>query len=200
MTAPFTYPAAPHERRHGPAGYADYESYRPWLRDEFAFRCVFCLTRETWGPVHAHFAIDHFLPVMSRSDGQNLYENLLYSCVSCNNAKGARLVPDPLVTLVDGSVRVDADGTLRSATTEAAHLIDRLDLNLPRKIECRAQWIAVVGLSQRLDPELHRRLLGYPSDLPDLARLRPPAGNARSKGVTESHHERRARGELPGTY
>jgi hypothetical protein len=28
----FTYPADPHLRRHGPTGYADYESYRPWLR------------------------------------------------------------------------------------------------------------------------------------------------------------------------
>jgi hypothetical protein len=37
MTAPFTYPATPEGRRRGPGGYADYESYRPWLRDEFAF-------------------------------------------------------------------------------------------------------------------------------------------------------------------
>jgi hypothetical protein len=36
MTA-FTYPAEPHRRRHGPQGYADAASYRPWLRDEFAF-------------------------------------------------------------------------------------------------------------------------------------------------------------------
>ncbi len=46
MTTPFRYPDGPHQRRHGPRGYASYESYRPWLRDEFAFRCVYCLTRE----------------------------------------------------------------------------------------------------------------------------------------------------------
>jgi hypothetical protein len=42
----FRYPAAPHARRHGPQGYADAESYRPWLRDEFAFRCIYSLFRE----------------------------------------------------------------------------------------------------------------------------------------------------------
>lgn len=62
MTSPFRYPAAAHVRRHGPQGYADYASYRPWLRDEFAFRCVYCLLREQWGLVRGTFAIDHFLP------------------------------------------------------------------------------------------------------------------------------------------
>ncbi len=38
--SPFIYPARPHTRRHGPQGYAGYASYRPWLRDEFSFRCV----------------------------------------------------------------------------------------------------------------------------------------------------------------
>ncbi len=46
MTDPFAYPPAPHVRRNGPQGYADYQSYRPWLRDEFSFRCVCCLLRE----------------------------------------------------------------------------------------------------------------------------------------------------------
>jgi hypothetical protein len=45
----FTYPAQPHIRRHGTRGYAALESYSPWLRDEFAFRCVYCLLREQWG-------------------------------------------------------------------------------------------------------------------------------------------------------
>lgn len=44
MTVPFDYPPVPHVR--GPARYAGYESYRPWLRDEFAFRCVYRLMRD----------------------------------------------------------------------------------------------------------------------------------------------------------
>lgn len=47
---PFEYPSAPLVRRHGPVGYLDYSSFRPWLRDEFGFRCVYCLRREQWEP------------------------------------------------------------------------------------------------------------------------------------------------------
>jgi len=196
MTAPYNYPAMPHERRHGPAGYGHYESYRPWLRDEFSFRCVFCLARENWGPFHGQFAIDHFVPAMNQPDASAEYENLLYCCVTCNGVKGSRSVPDPLSTLWEQSVRVDADGILHAETTDAAHLIELLDLNQPRKVEFRSTWIAVVSLSQRHDAELRRRLMGYPDDLPDLSRLRPPAGNSRPEGIAESHDARRARGEL----
>jgi hypothetical protein len=66
MTNPFDYPLAPHVRRHGPVGYADYASYRPWLRDEFSFRCVYCLLREQWGRVSGVFDIDHFEPATIR--------------------------------------------------------------------------------------------------------------------------------------
>jgi len=200
MTVPFVYPATPHHRPYGPVGYADYEGYRPWLRDEFTFRCVFCLTRETWGPFHAQFAIDHFIPAKALADEPVLYENLLYSCVTCNSIKGARTVPDPLVVLLDSSVVVTTDGVMDATTAEARKLIELLDLNHPKKTEFRAQWIAVVGLSQRLDPKLFRRLMDFPDDLPDLSRLRPPGGNARPEGVAGSHYARRVRGELPDCY
>jgi len=200
MTTPFVYPAFPHQRRHGPVGYASYESYRPWLRDEFAFRCVFCLTRETWGPFHAQFAIDHFVPAILLPEGPAAYDNLLYACVTCNGAKGDRLVPDPLQTFHGESVRVGRDGWMQSDTVEAAHLIELLDLNHPRKVEFRALWIEVVRLSLQNDRGLYRRITGFPEFLPDLSRLRPPGGNLRPEGITRSHHARRTRGELPETY
>ena len=34
------YPTDRHERQHGSLGYTDYKSFKPWLRDEFRFRCV----------------------------------------------------------------------------------------------------------------------------------------------------------------
>jgi hypothetical protein len=58
----FDYPNRLSHRRHAPSGYAKYESYRPWLRDEFIFRCVYCLKREQWGHVTSEFDIDHFQP------------------------------------------------------------------------------------------------------------------------------------------
>ena len=59
----------------------------------------------------------------------------------------------------------------------------------------RAVWERSAG-----NPDLHRKLMGYPDDLPDLRGLRPPGGNMRPEGVSASCHARRERGELPETY
>jgi hypothetical protein len=200
MTAPFTYPAQPHVRRHGPRGYADYESYRPWLRDEFAFRCVYCLLREMWGPFRGNYALDHFLPLASRPELAREYDNLLYGCVSCNLGKGSRETPDPFACLLDSVVQVSEDGSIHASTPPARKLIEQLGLNRPRLREFRELWIRIVRLAARHDAALYQRLMGYPADLPDLSPLRPPDGNTRPEGVAGSHLARRQRGELPDTY
>jgi hypothetical protein len=199
MTA-FLYPARPHTRRHGPRGYAGYESYRPWLRDEFAFRCVFCLLREQWGRVRGTFDIDHFLPVALHPEQERTYDNLFYCCASCNAAKGKQLVPDPTRVLLTGDVQVNEDGTIESRTPAARRLIRVLGLDDPEYTEFRLLWLGIAALAQRHDPDLHGRLIGFPDDLPDLARLRPPGGNTRPEGVQSSHFARKKTGVLPETY
>jgi hypothetical protein len=200
MSVPFTYPAAPHQRRHGPQGYADYSSYLPWLRDEFSFRCVYCLLREQWGRGRGIYAIDHFLPVAHYPTKVTDYDNLLYACATCNIAKGARAVPDPLAVLTTPAVRVAEDGTIHTDTVEAARLIELLGLDSPQFTEFRMLWIGIVALAARHDPELHSRLMRYPDDLPDLGRLQPPGSNCRPDGVRSSARMRRERGELPSVY
>ncbi|MCU0875024.1 MAG: HNH endonuclease [Pirellulaceae bacterium] len=87
----FDYPITPHTRKHGPVGYATYAAYRPWLRDDFTLRCVYCLAREQWGRVTGEFGVDHFQP-QARSPQQALdYENLLYCCQSCNLHKSSNV-------------------------------------------------------------------------------------------------------------
>jgi hypothetical protein len=200
MTAPFTYPDVPLVRRHGPRGYADYESFRPWLRDEFAFKCVYCLTREAWGPLTGMYALDHFLPVALRPDLALEYDNLLYSCVACNLIKGGQQTPDPTTVLLAPQVRVAADGTLHADTAKARRLIDLLGLNRPRLVEFRELWIGIIRLAAAADPALNLQLLGFPDDLPDLGRLRPPDGNTRPAGVPASSFAQRQGGTLPATY
>jgi hypothetical protein len=68
LPAPFGYPSGPHVRRHGPQGYSKYRQYRNWLRDEFSFRCVYCLRRETWLTLRRDYEIDHFLPKSEHRD------------------------------------------------------------------------------------------------------------------------------------
>ncbi len=200
MSIPFAYPASPHVRRHGPRGYTDYASHRPWLRDEFAFRCLYCLLREQWGRVRGIYAIDHFIAVAHRPDRITDYDNLLYACATCNAAKGDREVPDPLRVLTSAAVRVVEDGTIHAADPEAARLVELLGLDSPQSTEFRMLWIGSVALAARHDSDLYRRLMGYPEDLPDLRRLQPPAGNARPQGVEDSALVQRERGTLPRCY
>jgi hypothetical protein len=196
----FAYPAMTHVRKHGPRGYETYGSYRPWLRDEFLFRCVYCLRRERWGVVTGEFSIDHFLPV-ARYPGRALdYDNLLYACVSCNGKKRANRLPDPTIVLTAEAVSVREDGSIVGHTTDARRLISELDLDSDEMTYFRQVYSALVSLAEVHKPGLHARLMAYPDDLPNLAALRPPGGNTRPDGIAQSHHARRARGELPATY
>jgi hypothetical protein len=58
----------------------------------------------------------------------------------------------------------------------------------------------IVGLAAREDPELHRKLMGFPGDLPNVARLRPPGGNGRPEGIEQSYFVRKQKEILPQTY
>jgi hypothetical protein len=198
--SPFIYPAAPHTRRHGPQGYADYASYRPWLRDEFSFRCVFCLNREKWRRVRWTFDLDHFLPAALHPDLARTYENLLYSCRTCNGAKGDEAIPDPCQALLNGDVTVHDDGALEARTADARRIVRVLGLDDREATEFRRLWIEIVALAERSDQPLYRRLMGFPDDLPDLTRLRPPSGNVRPAGIRTSFFARRKAGTLPATY
>jgi hypothetical protein len=187
-------------RRHGPQGYADYPSYRPWLRDEFTFRCVYCLLREQWGLVRGTFAIDHFLPAAVHPEKVADYDNLVYACATCNAAKGSEHVPDPCRVLLREDVRVREDGTISGTTPASRKLIRILGLDDPEHTEFRLLWIEITARALRHAPDLHQRLLGFPDELPDLGELRPPAGNSRPDGVGWSCFAQRQQGALPLTY
>jgi hypothetical protein len=197
---PFTYPPEPHVRRHGPQGYADAASYRPWLRDEFAFRCVYCLFREQWGRLRGTFEVEHFRPIASHPGDALSYDNLLYGCSDCNAGKGKQLVPDPLTTFVGGDVWVNDDGTIEGRTRQARRLIRVLGLDDREYTEFRLVWLEIVGLAVREDPELYRKLMGFPNDLPNLARLHPPGANSRPEGIEQSYFVQKKKAILPETY
>jgi hypothetical protein len=197
---PFDYPTTPLVRRHLPVGYADYASFRPWLRDDFNFRCVYCLRREQWGRMSGEFEMDHFLPVTQYPDQATEYDNLLYACSTCNNRKRSHIIPDPTQFLMAGLLTIFEDGSILGHTAEACRLIRLLDLDGPDATDFRAMWIGIIRLAKRYDTALLQRLLGFPDDLPDLSQLRPPGGNRRPEGIEQSYFARRERGELPDTY
>jgi hypothetical protein len=202
----FSYPASVHVRRHGPRGYADYKHYKPWLRDEFTFRCHYCLCRESWLPAgQAHFGVDHVLP-RSQATGQvSEYDGLAYACGLCNAFKKdfANLIGLDNLAIAD-HLAIQSDGLARALTPEGETLIDVCALNRPALVAFRRDLILLLPLLEKRPGtdaiRLRKRYFGYPDDLPDLATLRPPKGNARPDGIAASYLEQQRRGELPEYY
>jgi hypothetical protein len=202
----FTYPSAPLQRRHGPRGYTNYQQFKPWLRDEFTFRCVFCLNRETWEPnSSAYFGVDHF---SSQSQSPELvcdYDNLIYLCNRCNSWKRNQSgILDPCLDAFSEHLAVKDDGTIEGLTPEGRELIRKLELDNSELIEFRRRTLRIIRvLAASSDPEAAEALrdwMGFPPDIPDLRKLRPPGGNSRPAGITRCHFVLRERGELPETY
>ena len=195
----FDYPEQRSHRRHGPAGYAEYESYREWLRDEFCFRCVYCLNRETWGRVTGDFELDHFVPQSVHPEKALDYLNLVYSCRACNLTKSDSSIDDPFESLHSDNLHCGSDGRLVPFSKEATRLILVLDLNSPQAIQWRLMWSRIVSLAQQNDSSLYAMIVGFPGNLPELGRKKPPS-NARPEGISESWHNRSLRNELPESY
>lgn len=195
----FGYPDSRSERVHGPEGYASHESFRPWLRDEFMFRCVYCLKRESWGQVTGEFELDHFRPQSLAPDLSLDYFNLVYACRRCNAVKLDQSVNDPAVNLSSESVLVLPDGTLASDQPQTKRLILQLDLNSPQLKKWRVMWMRIIDLAKERDANLYKQLAGFPEELPNLARLRPPS-NSRPEGIAGSWYAKRQRGQLSETY
>jgi hypothetical protein len=202
----FAYPLAVHERRHGPLGYLDYGDYKPWLRDEFQFRCVYCLCRERWFPDGDEaFSVDHLQPQSVASVLVCNYDNLVYACCHCNSAKrNVTDIADPCRRPFGEHLEVLDDGTIRGLTFVGRDLIHICQLDRPRLIEFRRRMLTLSRVLLNLHVaeavELRRKYFGYPGNLPRLSTLRPPSGNTRPTGLNDCCFERRRVGTLSEFY
>jgi hypothetical protein len=197
---PFAYPLQPHVRRHGPMGYSDHRQYRNWLRDEFSFRCVYCLFREAWLTRRQNWQIDHFVPKSIHPEGALDYDNLVFACSCCNHSKAAHLVPDLSKVGYGTCVEVSGDGEIRPLNDDGITLIEAMGLNQEDYREFRLAVFEWLDELPRHGKSI-QRLFGYPKNLPDLSQEpQPPGGNKRSNGIHESCFERKKRGELPLSY
>lgn len=203
---PFTYPTLAHVRRHAPAGYTVYSRFKPWLRDEFSFRCVFCYLRECFFPSgQDSFSVEHLLPQVARPDLACEYGNLVLACLKCNSFKGDRWpVPDPCVTGFGTLLAVAQDGSIRALTDDGRVLVrllrlDREDLTIwRRRFLALARALPNIDPASELSPEW-RAAFGYPQNMPDLRRYRAPV-NGTPHSAGDCHFARLERGELPDSY
>jgi hypothetical protein len=198
---PFAYPMQAHIRRHGPQGYSKHGEYRNWLRDEFAFRCVYCLRRETWWTLPRDFEIDHILPVSKRKDLRLDYDNLCYACAECNGTKLAKILSSPDSIAYGECLVVDTGGIIhaRNGSLKGMEIIEGLDLNAPKYVRMRQQILTTIA-DDRSGNKTLKFCLGYPDNLPDLSKEREPKPNKRPNGILESHFARKHRDELPEFY
>ncbi|MBY0231893.1 MAG: hypothetical protein K2W96_21635 [Gemmataceae bacterium] len=200
IPAAFAYTLAPLVRRHGPRGYADDADYKPFLRDECGYACVYCLTREAWLPQgHAALGVEHLDP-RSIAAAPAEYDRLAYSCCQCNSHRGTRALPFDPSDGLGAHVENRRDGTIRARTLFGARFILACGLDRAELTRFRRLMIELLDHLAGTAPALLRQWLAYPDDLPDLSLLRPPGGNARPEGIARSAFARRARGELPETY
>lgn len=205
LPAPFAYPTTPHIRRHGPRGYLDYTSYKPFLRDEFSFRCVYCMERERWYPNRdSSFSVDHFIPKKIDPSKETDYTNLVYACVRCNSYKLLTIIQiDPCAVAFSEHFHINGEGHIEGISPSAQDMIDLLHLDEDPALATRQRALRVLKLKAKLpdDPEIHALLvdiLGFPEDLPDLTRLR--VENDKRAGIEESYFEKKKRNELPEVY
>jgi len=203
----FDYPPNPHTSKHGPSGYTAYGTFKPWLRDDFRFRCVYCLERERWDRTgHAAFGVDHVKPKGKPEYGALIcvYDNLVYACNRCNAWKRDVILLDPCSERLAEYIFMDADGVMIGRTHPGMTLVNILGLNQTRPRAVRQRLLRVLRLFQcnPNDPEvqaLYFDCFGFPDDLPDLAPLNPPE-NSRPDGLKATYFRQREEGLLPNEY
>lgn len=196
----FEYPTSPHARRHGPAGYKDYSSFRDWLRDEFTFRCVYCLHREQWYNRGGTFHVEHSIPAAMDPDGECEYSNLFYACGTCNQAKQAILgLPNPCDAAFGDCLSISADGVVHALNPEGEKLRQVLRLNSESNVRHRLRWMRNLEALKLTNPALYQEFMGFPDALPDLRTKHVPM-NTRPDGVVYCYFALRERGQLPAMY
>jgi hypothetical protein len=200
------------------------------LRDDFAFRCVYCLFRERWYPNGQDaFSVEHVIPQVVAPGRVCDYENLVYACVRCNSRKLANLLLDPCSTAYGIHLRMRDDGTIEGLTPHGTRLIDILLLDDEAVNQWRQRtmrlikrlkrvlrpswWRRAVNWSRRrlgmsvppltVPPDVMDELkewFGFPDDLPDLFDRRLRGGNSRPGGLALSYLSLRQQGQLPSLY
>jgi len=183
---PYQYPLTPLVRKHAPSYDKDWAPYRDWLRDDFDFRCVYCLQRERWGKRHAVFAIDHIVPRASGGEPYD-YGNLAYACASCNSHKDDSDVPHPEHHSYGKSVEVNEDGCIGAKNREGKWLIRALHLDDKENTGYRRNRIRELETLARFHPDQFARTMSFPDKLPDL-QSRRPTNNGKPESWKQSRH------------
>lgn len=201
----FPIPPEKHRLKHGPV-YSDYRQYKPWLRDEYEFRCVYCKIRETWFPDgYLAFQIDHLTPKSVDSTRSSDYHNLVYCCPHCNRVKYTRTMPSPCDEAFGMHYAIGSDCRPVAKTNLGRLIVRTVGMDRDRVVEFRRR---ILELSKILASQsevsdrarkAYRDWFGYPGDIQDL-RDQTPEVNTKPSSVDTCCFARLETGSLPNVY
>jgi hypothetical protein len=150
------------KRRTAAPPYANYQRYKPYLREDFAYVCVYCGIHENEAGGPRYFTVEHFRPKSRFPELRTAYHNLLYACGVCNSYKGNDWPSEQ--PLDDGVGYLDpcehdydihfacADNCTVVGKTPVAHyMIKRMHLNRQMMLTIRRQ--------RHEDEELHAQFV-----------------------------------------
>ncbi len=120
--------------------YADYKSFKPYIVKDFNNRCGYCDSHDKFFGGLKNFQIDHFKPhsIPAFLPLKHEYENLIYSCQSCNRAKSNKWKDtegflDPCDINYDTFIFRDTNGKIKhNETTQGEYIHSNLNLFLKR--------------------------------------------------------------------
>ena len=159
------------KRRSDTPEFSDYQQYKPYLRVDFTFACVYCTTHENEFGGPRSFGIDHFRP-KSKTEFRalvNVYTNLLYACSVCNSFKlddwpsndpinEGKGYLDPCQHDYANHFVQTPDFRVDGLSQVAHYMIERLHLNRPQLRKLRQR--------RKQEEELYQRaMLSYQDDL-----------------------------------
>ncbi len=135
---PFLYPKKRHVRTQAPPHYSNYRRYKPYLRAEFAYKCVYCRTPDGIKGID-NFGADHYRPSSLFPQDLANYANLFYACNTCNRRKRdfwpsrrqlelGIYVPNPCDFRMFEHLRFEGPW-VRSRTPAGAYSVDLMMLN-----------------------------------------------------------------------
>lgn len=151
----------------------NYRDYRDSLRADFNNRCGYC--NDLDAPRKEYFEIDHLVPQKIMVNKKNNdYQNLVYACHSCNNAKrkkwpsGDENIPivgdkgwiDPCTEEYDKQFSRDENGNIIPLTPIGRWMYDNLKLYNPQH--------SILWNIEQLDmicQDFAEKLVGNPNEL-----------------------------------
>lgn len=138
------------KRRKTKKKFSDYKKYKPWLREDFEYACVYCTIHEgEFGGFHS-FHVEHFKPKSKFPALETVFTNLLYACWRCNSFKGedwpsndpfksGKGYLDPCKYNYDQYFIINMNQIIIGKVKAARYMIERLHLNCYFLIKIRKE-------------------------------------------------------------